>query len=136
MMQAVLVPIATAITAWPLIERWVESALEEGKADIAPGFVRACLGNGDMRLWLAWENRRAKGCCVTEFTDSVRGRYCNLVVVSGSDFALWRPLIADVKGWARRSGCKRLQAGGREGWPRLLKDDGWRRVRTVIDMEL
>lgn len=123
---------------WPLVERWVAEALIEGKADLAPGAVRERLKRGTMQLWLAWddESKRAKGCCVTEFAESVRGTACNLVVVAGTDFARWRPLLDAIKDWATQRGCVRLEAGGREGWTRLLKSDGWRRVRTVIEMEL
>lgn len=136
MMRAVAVNPEAIPKAWPLIERWVGEALVEGKADLAPAAVLAQLQRGHMQLWLAWEGKRALGCCVTELNESVRGRYCNLVAVAGLDFAKWRPLIEIIKAWAREHGCVRLQAGGREGWVRAVKADGWSRTRTVIEMEL
>src|SRR5262245_56183764 len=122
--------------AWPLIERWVAEALTEGKADISPEAVRAHLERGSMQLWLAWDGKRAQGCCITEFAESVRGKCCNLVVVAGLDFKTWRPLTGAIKDWARGEGCVRLVAGGREGWARYVKSDGWRKVRTIIEMRL
>jgi hypothetical protein len=122
--------------AWPLIEKWVSEALAEGNADIAPAFVKAHLERGSMQLWLAWEDKRAHGCCITETAESVRGKSVNLVVVAGLDFKRWRPLTQAIKDWAREQGCVRLEAGGRKGWTRYVKSDGWRAVRTVIEMEL
>jgi hypothetical protein len=114
--------------AWPLIERWVADALTEGNADIAPEVVKAHVERGSMQLWLAWDDKRAHGCCVTEFAESVRGKCCNLVVVAGLDFERWRPLTATIKAWAREPGCVRLEAGGREGWTRI-------RERRYDDLE-
>lgn len=89
-----------------------------------------------MQLWLAWDGDRARGCCITEIVESVRGRACNLVVVAGEDFAAWRPLTDTIKLWAKSKGCARLEAGGRAGWQRLVAGDGWKPVRTVIEMDL
>lgn len=137
-MRSVTVSPELTPMAWPLVERWVREALIEGKADLSPASVKAKLRHGSMQLWLAWDDtgRRAKGCCVTEFAESVRGTCCNLVVVAGIDFPQWRSLIDDVKDWARQRGCVRLEAGGREGWLRLVKSDGWCKLRTVIEMRL
>jgi len=122
--------------AWPLIEKWVAEALAEGMADIGPAVVKQRLITGDMQLWLAWDGRKAHGCCITETFESVRGKGCNLVVVAGLNFKKWRPLTKAIKDWARGNGCVRLEAGGREGWTRYVKSDGWRKVRTVIEMRL
>jgi hypothetical protein len=125
-------------SAWPLVAQWVKGSLVKGKADIGPEDVRRALATGAMQLWLAWDDvaKCARGCCVTELADSVRGKYCNLVVIAGHDFASWRPLTEVIKRWARSTGCVRLEAGGREGWQRLVKADGWRTARTVIEMRL
>lgn len=124
--------------AWPLIEQWVTDALTAGAADMAPEAVRYHLERGTMQLWLAWDEnaRRAKGCCITEIAESVRGRCCNLVAVAGLDFKQWRPLIATIKAWAVEQGCVRLEAGGRDGWQRYVRSDGWRKVRTTIEMAI
>lgn len=122
--------------AWPLIENWVSAALEKSKADCTAKDVREQLADRRMQLWLAWEGDRAKGCCVTELVNTARGRICNLVAVGGIDFAEWRALIEDIKAWARANGCVCLEASGRAGWERLVGDDGWKKVRTTIEMEL
>lgn len=135
-MQAIAVRPDLTPKVWPLIENWVAEALAEGNADIAPSAVKAHLGRGSMQLWLAWEDKRAHGCCITEFAESVRGKSVNLVVVAGLNFKKWRPLTKTIKDWAREQGCIRLEAGGREGWTRYVAKDGWRKVRTIIEMRL
>ena len=123
-------------TAWPLIEPWVVEALHNGAANDQPEGVRVALALGAMQLWLAWDDNRAHGCCITELYDSSRGKTCGLVVVAGLDFKRWRPLIGTIKQWARAEGCTRLEAAGRDGWQRYVRSDGWRKVRTVIEMSI
>ena len=135
-MRAVLLPPRMIAKAWPLVCDWVTSALIEGKADIAPDDVRTRLECGEMALWVFLDGAHAKGCVVTEFADSVRGKCCNLVVVAGHDFPSWRHFTETIKAWARTHGCVRLEGGGRDGWQRLVKADGWRRVRTIVEMRL
>jgi len=135
-MHAVLLPPRLAVMAWPAAEPWITDALARGKADIGADEVKQQLERGGMQLWLPWDGRRARGCCVTEIVDSVRGKACNLVVVAGEQFETWRHLLDAIKAWARVQGCARLEAGGREGWVRRVKADGWRPVRTVIEMRL
>ena len=122
--------------AWPLIEAWVVEALERGGANDTPESISAALAEGRMQLWLAWDSSMAHGCCITELYDSARGKTCGLVVVSGRGFENWRHLIEPIKAFAAAEGCRRLEAGGRDGWGVHLKREGWRRVRTVIEMEL
>jgi len=137
-MRAVLLPPRMIAKAWPLVAMWVAGALVKGKADIGPEDVRRALDRDEMQLWLFWDDEcnTARGCVVTEFADSVRGKACNLVVVAGNDFETWRHFVETIKAWARAHGCVRLEGGGREGWQRLVKADGWHKVRTIVEMRL
>lgn len=135
-MQAMGVPPTHALRAWSMVEGWITAALLRGKADTAPEQVREFLARDLMQLWLAWDGSRPKGCCVTEIVTGARGKVCNLVVVAGSDFAQWAPLLARIKQWARDQGCVRLEASGRAGWERHAREQGWRKVRTTIEMDL
>lgn len=121
---------------WPLIEQWVGEALTHGGGNDTPEKIRTALIGGTMQLWLAWDGSRAHGCCITELFESPRGKTCGLVIVSGRGFENWRHLIEPIKAWAVAEGCSRMEAGGRDGWGVHLKRDGWRRVRTVIEMDL
>lgn len=123
---------------WPLIEPWVADALEKGKAHQASDEVRQALERSKMQLWLAWDEnqRRALGCCITEIIESHQGKTCGLVVVAGLDFKKWRPLTETIKAWATENGCVRLEACGREGWQKYVRNDGWKRIRTVIELRL
>ena len=136
MMRALGVPPARIAKAWPLVEGWIASALERGKGNVSPADVRRCLGMATMQLWLAWTGKRDKGCCITEIVSDARGKTCNLVCVAGLEFEQWQPLTEIIKDFARAHGCVRLEASGRAGWERLVKQDGWHNIRTTIEMEL
>ena len=123
--------------AWPLIEGWVAEALQRGKADQTPDDILRFLQAGSAQLWLAWPaGGRARGCCVTELVEGARGRTCGLVVVGGEGFDDWRAALEPIKAWARAQGCVRLEASGRAGWERKLAADGWRKIRTTIEVVL
>jgi hypothetical protein len=134
-MQAVPVPSAQVAKAWPFVQRWVAEALAGGHANHAVEEVRASCERAAAQLWLAWE-RRPRGVCITEIHDSVRGKTCNLVAVAGEDFGKLAPLLETIKAWARENGCVRLEATGRGGWERLVRAQGWQRIRTTIEMRL
>src|SRR5262245_29701165 len=137
-MRAWLVEAKHTPKAWPTVASWVAEALTNGKADIGPNDVRVRLAQGLMHLWLMWDDeaKTARGIVVTEIADSVRGKYCNLVVVAGErgSFPAWHSMTYAIIAWAQRNGCVRLEGGGREGWQRLVKADGWRKVRTVLEL--
>jgi hypothetical protein len=138
MMRAVGVLSHLTPKAWPLIEGWVAAALQSAKANQVPDEIREQLSKALLQLWLAWDPQagRALGCCITEIYDTANGRTCNLVVVAGSEFERWRPLTETIKAWARANGCVRLEATGRAGWQRAVKADGWKAIRTTVEMEL
>jgi hypothetical protein len=122
---------------WPLVENWIAAALERGKADQTPDDIRQHLQRATIQLWLAWGHEpRPRGCCVTEIAGGARGKVCNLVIVAGLDLASWLPLLAVIEAWAREAGAVRLEASGRAGWERRLKSEGWKPVRTTIELEL
>jgi len=135
-MRAIGVAPERTATAWPIVAHWISAALERGKGNTSSNEVRDALHSGLMQLWIAWSQTHAKGCCVTEIIDSARGKTCNLIVVAGLDLAQWLPLTEHIKDWARSHGCVRLEASGRAGWERRVRQDGWRKIRTTIEMEL
>jgi len=149
-MRCVAVKPNAVSAAWPLVKTWVANALQRGKSDQTPADVLRWLQAGSAQLWLAWPERgegypegKALGCCITELNASARGRTCNLVVVAGGDFPQWQQLVEPIKEWAREQGCVRLEASGRAGWERRLRDprnksegSGWQRVRVTMEMAL
>src|SRR5262245_58928341 len=136
MIRPVGVPPELTPRAWPLIVDWVATALRRGKGNTTPAQVLEALAGGGMQLWLAWDKGRARGCCVTELLNGARGKTCNVVVVAGERFPEWKQLTETIKAFARSQGCVRLEASGRMGWERRVAADGWRKIRTTIEMEL
>lgn len=137
--MSLAVPVACARVgkAWPHIAGWVSSALARGNADISADDIRAHLERGGMQLWVAWVDDGPKGVCITELLESVRGRFCNIVVIAGEDFGSWAHLEADIARWAYEEwGCVRLSLTGRKGWLRRLAGSGgtgW--IESAVTLE-
>jgi predicted small secreted protein len=136
--KAILVLPHNVAKTWPLIALWVADALDRGKADETPDEILGRLLAGKQQLWLAWDEdaKRVRGICITEIFDSARGKACNLALGAGRDFKSWGHLLAAVKEVARAMGCVRLEGPGRKGWERHVKGQGWRYLRTVLEMRL
>jgi hypothetical protein len=134
-MRAVGVPPRLVATAWPLVERWVATALRRGNADQSPADICRHVERGTMHLWLAWADGepRPRGVWITEVLESARGRICNIVVLAGDKFETWHPLVDYLAEWAREYGCVRLSLVGRRGWARRLRAAGWREAAVTLE---
>lgn len=137
-MRAVAVPPRLLPVSWPLIEPWVVTALRRGNADQSPDDVRGHIERGTMQFWLAWADGepRPRGVWITEILESARGRLCNIVVLAGDKFEMWRPLEAYLAEWAREQGCVRMSLVGRRGWARRLKAGGWREAAVTLERQI
>ena len=137
-MRVVHIKPGLLVDAWRLVEPWVEKAVEKAQSDESVAAIRWDVLSGTMELILVWDDeaRKAVGCCILEFTDTQRGKLCNIYLCAGQQFRRWRHLMADIKAHARANGCTLLQAGGRPGWERLLAPDGFRRLRVILEARL
>jgi hypothetical protein len=123
--------------AWPIVEGWIFQAVLKAHSDQSVQEIKWCLANGQMQLFIVHNEHRVPfGCWILEFTDTARGKLCNIYLCAGRDFKKWRHLMADIKAHARDKGCTLLQAAGRPGWQRALARDGFKRLRVILETRL
>lgn len=86
------------------------------------------------QLWVAYDGE-VKAAVLTSVADDLPQ---TLVVThaAGRDRASWLHLWADLEGFARSIGCKRIEAVARRGWERDLKGLGLRATHTVMEKAL
>jgi hypothetical protein len=134
-LETCAVPVACARVhkAWPHIAEWVSDALVRGYSDLSANDILRHLESGSMQLWLAWVGDRPRGVCITELLESVRGRFCNIVVIAGEDFGAWAHLEEDIARWALDWKCVRLCLTGRKGWVRRLAPIGWSETAVTLE---
>jgi len=74
---------------------------------------------------------------VTQIVNFPRKRVLDIFGLSGKDRDEWLPLEPTMAAYARAMGCQEFQIWtGREGLRKILGDDGWREVATVMRKDI
>jgi hypothetical protein len=64
------------------------------------------------------------------------GDYTNIWAVSGVDLNLWKDdFLEYVENWARMMGHRGVMLGGRKGWTRELKANGYKTKAVIMSKE-
>lgn len=106
------------IAEWKPHRAYMGDAIERTNGTHTEDDVLAMILGGKLKLWSG-----TNAALVTEFVDYPRLKALNVFLCgaepnNGLDELL--PMHTAVEQFAKESGCKRLTAGGREGWHRVL----------------
>lgn len=108
----------------------IEAALEycSGKYDLAN--IQYKLSRHEAQ---AWETEHS--AVVTWLEDYPCQRVLTLAFAGGDKDEL-KGLIPEIRRFAKDIGCQALEVHGRAGWERVLKEEGFKKVSTVLRCEL
>lgn len=118
------VPTQMADEAWPAVCFWIEEAVKYG-IGYQPLDVLAKLKSGMALLWIVEHNFEIVGACVTEVITYPRCNSLWIWLLGGADFKQWKDCIAELEMYARHNKCDYIEASGRPGLSRVLKDLGF-----------
>lgn len=74
------------------------------------------------------------GLVIREYKDG--NRWGDIPFIAGRDMNDWLHLLPKIKEWMRSRGAEKARIRGRQGWPRLLKQEKLTLRYTVFDLEL
>ena len=97
----------------------------------------ACLA-GQQQLWVVFdEDSEVGGATTTEFVDYPSRRVLAVQFLGGKDLDEWAMIaIGRFESWASQHGADGLEAVGREGFWKLLSEDGWKKSFQVFEKRL
>lgn len=122
---------------WNDIEPMVAAALAESGGAFAPEDIFRHLLDGSMVAWLSRGGDEIEACAVTQIMQYPRKRVLAIPLVGGRNMNAWIKFQAAIEAFGRSQGCTHVNGFiGRQGWRRVLRDQGWRDVFTVIEKEL
>lgn len=122
---------------WPAVANWCEAALEHGGGLLNLDDVKRAVEQRDMQLWVIHEWRELKAVCVTEIRQWPRAKVLTAIIVAGNDMDRWVGALDDVlTRYAEATGCKAVDAHGRRGWTKTLRDLGWRDAVVTFAKEI
>ena len=119
---------------WDEVIPLVEKALSHAEGELIPSDIRKHLDTGDLRLWVAMEDRDIIAAMVTEIIQYPRKKIVRVITVAGKDMSMWYDFLPMLEGYAVRNGCSSLEAWTRKGMTRKLKD--WKHSYDIITKDL
>ena len=118
---------------WPVIEGWVEDAMQYTDLLIAEDVLEAIK---DSRMQCLVVGDPIVGVVVTEIAEYPRKKVLRVVALGGNQFDLWVGEMNDVLcKWAAEIGAK-LESTGRKGWERRLAPLGWKAESVTVGMNV
>ena len=119
---------------WDEVIPLVEKALSHAEGELIQSDIRKHLDTGDLRLWVALQDRDIIASMVTEIIQYPRKKIVRVITVAGKDMSMWYDFLPMLEGYAVRNGCSSLEAWTRKGMTRKLKD--WKHSYDIITKDL
>ena len=119
---------------WDEVIPLIEKALLHAEGELMPDDIKKHLDTGDLRLWVAFENKHVIASMVTEIIQYPRKRIVRVITLAGRGMDMWYDFLPMLEGYAVRNGCSSLEAWTRKGMTRKLKD--WKHSYDIITKDL
>ena len=132
--QVALVEAEDVGMVWDEVSPLIEKALLHAEGELVPEDIKKHLGKGDLRLWVALENKDIIAAMVTEIIQYPRKKIVRIITLAGKDMSMWYDFLPMIEGYAIRNNCSSLEAWTRKGMTRKLKD--WKHSYDIITKDL
>mgnify|MGYP003140780473 CR=1 FL=1 len=132
--QVALVEAEDVGMVWGEVSPLIEKALLHAEGELVPEDIKKHLDKGDLRLWVALENKDIIAAMVTEIIQYPRKKIVRIITLAGKDMSMWYDFLPMIEGYAIRNNCSSLEAWTRKGMTRKLKD--WKHSYDIITKDL
>ena len=78
--------------------------------------------DGSIQLWVASDKEKIFAAMLTEFIAYPRKKVLRIIAIAGNRMESWMEFFPALEAAALKVGCTGLEAQGRKGWLRVLKD--------------
>lgn len=113
------------VKVWPEVEGYMRDAVSYTNGRYEAEDVLGLLYKGRV-LWIASDDSGIKGAVVTCLNQYPRKRYLFLEFCGGEDGYTWKSdMLRTLQSWAKDTQCDGIEGGGRLGWERIFKLDGY-----------
>ncbi len=92
----------------------------------------------EMQLWIAIQNIKILGFAITkiDYTPATNYKVAYIMFIGGTKMHKWIHLTKYIIEWARQNGCDAVEGYGRDGWERVFKRYGLKKIQTVFSIAL
>lgn len=125
-MHVSVVPKEHVPQVWAQVEPFMQGAADYTNGRYETPDVYDLIMQYDYLLWIAFDDSGIRGAVVTFFGAYPRKRTLNVMFLGGEDAGAWKqPMFEVLNRWASENQCVTIEASGRPGWARFLRDDGF-----------
>lgn len=125
------VPTDMTDEAWPACRHLIAEALEYTQG-FTPEDVRVRILNGLSQLWVVEKDMQIVACAVTEVANYPRAKSLLVWLLCGVNFEQWKECVAQLEMFARAHGCSTIEAVGRRGFEKMVRDLGFTSPRATF----
>ena len=119
---------------WDEVLPQIERCVPHSEGEMTPEDFYIALVDAEMQLWIAVEDNEVLASMVTQVIPYPSKKVLRVIAIAGEDMDKWLHFQPDLEGFARLMGCSSLEAWGRKGWKKILKD--WKDSYVVYTKEL
>lgn len=120
------------------VARHIHAALEHSDNKYTYEDVIGLLKAESLILWVVYndEIEKAIGCLLTETIRYPQRQCLYIFLLGGDDFDGMTQCLDELQEYAKGIGCDSIEFFGREGWERRLQRFQFKKIHTVMSLEL
>jgi len=118
---------------WPVLGPFIEKALSYTQGELDPLDICKRALDGEMTIWLVAIEAKVIGVVVTEVIAFAQYDVLRIVTLSGERFKEWKADLDKILvKFAQLIGARRIEAVGRPGWVRALRDLNYQATYVIV----
>lgn len=135
MIQVSLVPTDYIDACWKDVEEFLNKAVKYTYGRYEVEDIYDCLKEYDHQLWVAIDEGKIIGAVVTNVMHYPKRKYLVMSFCGGSDLKDWKdPMLKLLQRFAKDIGCDGIEATARQGWAKVLQDDGYKQHWVTFEL--
>lgn len=122
--------------AWMQVSPILEKAIPYTDGKYSLEDINEGIKSRELQLWLSTRQEGPTTCMVTRIIQYPQEKILLIMLYAGEslkNMIHFKPIIYN---WAKENGCMSIYIYGRAGWEKVLKDEGYEKVYSVLRMKL
>lgn len=134
-MNIALVPKEHVQDIWPEVGAFIGASADYTKGRYTAGDALNMLTERGYVLWVAFDDTAIQGAAITSFIQYPRKKALHIMFLGGEKSSGWIDQgLKTLQHYAFDSGCDAVEASGRPGWARALRDDGFKPLWQTFEL--
>jgi hypothetical protein len=120
-----------------LVGPLIDAALEHASGELTTDDILNCATRGKFQVWLVTQARQLVGAATTQVVQYPRCAAVRVVTLGGRDMDSWAARLDDeIQAFGREQGATRIEACGRKGLERKLRELAYIPRYTMLVKEI